>query len=152
FAAAERCVRIYVVRSLGAFAVVVGSAREAPGALIDDYAGLNHLAPALAVAMALFMVSLGGVPPAAGCWGKFAIFDAAITRGGIGPWLAVIMVVNSVISLGYYLSVVRVMFLVPGEERPARVPRLVTGLALLAAVAVLAVFVYPDMFARFPPG
>jgi NADH-quinone oxidoreductase subunit N len=138
--------------SLGAFAVVVGMAREAPGALIDDYSGLIRRAPVLAVAMTVFMVSLGGVPPTAGFWAKFSIFQAAITRGGIGPWLAVIMVINSVISLGYYLSVARVMILVPGEERPARVPGLVTGLALLAAIAVFAVFVYPDMFARFPPG
>jgi NADH-quinone oxidoreductase subunit N len=152
FAAAELYILIYGVMSLGAFAVVVGMAREAPGALIDDYAGLIRRAPALAVAMTVFMVSLGGVPPTAGFWAKFTIFDAAITRGGIGPWLAVIMVVNSVISLGYYLSVARVMILVPGEERPARVPGLVTGLALLAALAVFVVFVYPDLFARFPPG
>ncbi len=152
FASAVLYILIYGVMSLGAFAVVVGMAREAPGALITDYAGLIRRAPALAVAMSVFMFSLGGVPPTAGFFAKFVIFQAAITRGGIGPWLAVIMVINSVISLGYYLSVARVMILAPGEERPARVPGLVTGLALLAALAVFAVFVYPDMFARFPPG
>ena len=48
----------------------------------------------LAVAMTAFMVSLAGVPPTGGFWGKILIFQAAIERGGIGPWLAVIMLVE----------------------------------------------------------
>jgi NADH-quinone oxidoreductase subunit N len=101
--------------------------------------------------MAAFLVSLAGIPPTAGFWAKFVIFEAAIVRGDIGPWLAGIMVVNSIISLGYYLGVVRQMFLVeaPTDRRPA-VPALVTALAVLGAIAVVVVFVYPDLLARFP--
>jgi NADH-quinone oxidoreductase subunit N len=152
FAAAVFYILVYGVMSLGAFAVVIGLSREAPGALIDDYAGLGQRAPILAVAMTTFLVSLAGVPPTAGFWGKFVIFQAAIDRGDIGPWLAAIMVLNSVISLGYYLAVARQMVLVPSEveRRRPRVPGLVTGLILLGALAVIVVFIYPDLFARFP--
>jgi NADH-quinone oxidoreductase subunit N len=107
----------------------------------------------LAVAMTTFLISLGGVPPTAGFWAKFSIFQAALDRGDIGPWLAGIMVLNSVISLGYYLMVAKQMVLVPSEdERRARVPGLVGALALLGVLAVVAVGIYPDLFARFPQG
>jgi NADH-quinone oxidoreductase subunit N len=150
FGAAELYILIYGVMSLGAFAVVVGMANEAPGALISDYAGLARRAPALAVSMTLFLVSLAGIPPTAGFWAKFVIFNAAIARGGIGPWLAVIMVVNSVISLGYYLGVAREMVLVPGDERRPAVPRLVTAVTVLAALAVFVVFIDPNIFTNIP--
>jgi NADH:ubiquinone oxidoreductase subunit 2 (subunit N) len=108
----------------------------------------------LAVAMTTFLVSLAGIPPTAGFWGKFVIFQAALDRGDIGPWLAAIMVLNSVISLGYYLAVARQMVLVPSEveRRRPRVPGLVTGLVMLGALVVVVVFIYPDLFARFPQG
>ena len=153
FASAELYILIYGVMTLGAFAVVVGMSRDAPQALISEYAGLVRRAPTLAVAMTVFLVSLAGIPPTAGFWAKFAIAKAAITRGGIGVWLAVILFVNSVISLGYYLGIAREMILTQGEvERRPVVPRLVTAAAVLAALAVFVVFIYPDLFARIPPG
>ncbi|HEY7281401.1 MAG TPA: NADH-quinone oxidoreductase subunit N [Actinomycetota bacterium] len=153
FSSAVLYILVYGVMSLGAFAVVIGLAREAPGALIEDYSGMIHRAPVLAVAMTAFLVSLGGVPPTAGFWAKFGIFSAAIDRGGLGPWLAAIMVINSVISLGYYLMVARTMVLSPAaDERRARVPGLVGALALLGVLVVIAVGIYPDLFARFPQG
>jgi NADH-quinone oxidoreductase subunit N len=153
FAAAELYILIYGVMTLGAFAVVVGMARDAPQALISEYAGLVRRAPTLAVAMTVFLVSLAGIPPTAGFWAKFAIAKAGITRGGIGVWLAVILFINSVISLGYYLGIAREMILTQGEvERRPVVPRLVTAAAVLAALAVFVVFIYPDLFARIPPG
>jgi NADH-quinone oxidoreductase subunit N len=98
-------------------------------------------------------VSLGGVPPTAGFWAKFTIFQVALDRGGIGPWLAGIMVLNSVISLGYYLMVARQMVLTPSDvERRARVPGLVGALALLGVLVIVSVGIYPDLFARFPHG
>ena len=154
FAAAVFYILVYGVMSLGAFAVVIGLAREAPGAHIEDYRGLGARAPALVVAMTAFLVSLAGIPPTAGFWGKFVIFQVALDRGDIGPWLAGIMVLNSVISLGYYLGIAREMVLVPSEveRRRPRVPGLVTGLVLLGALAVVVIFIYPDLFARFPDG
>jgi len=153
FAAAVLYILIYGVMSLGAFSVVIGLSKEAPGALIDDYTGLVHRAPVLAVAMTTFLISLGGVPPTAGFWGKFTIFQVALDRGGIGPWLAGIMVLNSVISLGYYLMVAKQMVLVPSEDgRRARIPSLVAAVALLGVIVIVAVGIYPDLFARFPGG
>ena len=152
FAAAVLYILIYGLMNLGAFAVVIAMAREAPGLLVSDFAGLAQRSGFVAVAMAMFLLSLAGIPPFAGFWAKFFVFQAAIDRGGIGPWLAIAMVVNSVISLVYYISVVRPMLLepVPGPVRPFRPPATVTAVIAVAAAAVVAVFILPDLFAHFP--
>jgi NADH-quinone oxidoreductase subunit N len=131
---------------------VIAVARESPGVLISDFSGLGRRAPGLAVAMGIFLISLAGIPPLAGFWAKFFIFSAAIDRGGTYTWLAVAMVVNSVISLVYYISIVRAMFFDPVEEpvRMFRPPVLVTGVVLLAAAGVLAIGIFPDLIAHFP--
>jgi NADH-quinone oxidoreductase subunit N len=150
FSAAVLYILIYGVMNLGAFAVVVALSRDAPRALIEDFAGLGQRAPALAVPMALFLVSLAGIPPTAGFWGKFFIFQAAIAADQ--AWLAVVMVLNSVVSLYYYVSIVRQMFFVQlPEPRPLQAPVLVTSVVVLAMAAVVAVGILPDLFAQFPP-
>lgn len=150
FAAATLYILIYAVMNLGAFAVVTAIARESPGAMISDFAGLGRRAPIVAISMMLFLLSLAGIPPLAGFWGKFFIFDAAIS--GDGAWLAGVMVVNSVISVYYYVGIVRQMFFVDAAEpRPFRAPAAVMGVVLLATAAVLAVGIFPDLFATFPP-
>ena len=152
FSASVTYILIYAVMNLGAFAVVISLSRETPGMLISDFAGLAKRAPVMAIAMTTFLVSLAGIPPTAGFWAKFFVFTAAIDRGGIGPILAVAMVVNSVISLYYYLAIVREMIFVEvKEERRLASPALVTGVVMLATAAVLAVGLYPDLFAKFPP-
>jgi NADH-quinone oxidoreductase subunit N len=152
FAAAVTYILIYAVMTLGAFAVVIAMSRESRGLLVDDFAGLGRRAPVLAVAMTVFMVSLSGIPPTGGFWAKFLIFKAAIEAGGIGPALAVVMVVNSVISLYYYLLVPREMvFKDPSDVRPLASPVLVTAATVLAGVAIVAVGVYPEFLAHFPP-
>lgn len=154
FAAVVLYVMIYAVMNLGAFAVAVGVAAERPDLRVADFAGLGRRAPAMAVAMTAFLVSLAGIPPLAGFWGKLFVFSAAVRAGGDGPWLAVAMVVNSVISLVYYLAVVRPMWSEGGEGRPveqARIPRLAAGVAVLALAGVLVVGVLPDLFAHFAP-
>ncbi len=150
FAAATLYILIYAVMNLGAFAVILAVARQSPGALVTDFAGLIRRAPGLAVAMTLFLVSLAGIPPLGGFWGKFFIFKAAIDADQ--GWLAVVMVVNSVISVVYYLAVVRQMVMVEAPEAaPLRSPALVAGVAGLAAAAILAIGVYPTLFQHFTP-
>jgi len=152
FAAATTYILIYAVMTLGAFAVVIALSRESAGLLISDFAGLMRRAPVIAVAMTIFMISLAGVPPMGGFFAKLLIFKAAIERGGIGVALAIVMLVNSVTSLYYYLLVPRQMiFAEPEIDRPLVSPALVTGVVAVAAVVILAVGVYPELFYHFPP-
>jgi NADH-quinone oxidoreductase subunit N len=150
FSAAVAYILIYGIMNLGAFAATIGVSRRSPGLLIRDFAGLIRTAPLLAIGMTTFMVSLAGVPPTGGFWAKILIFRAAIDRGGVlGPWLAVIMLVNSVVSIYYYFAVPRQMILEPAEdESRLPVPALVTAVVALATVAIVAVFVFPNPFAR----
>ena len=151
FSSAVLYILIYGVMNLGAFAVVIALSRESPRVLVTDFAGLGRRSPPLALAMAMFMISLAGIPPLAGFWAKVFIFQAAIAADQV--WLAIVMVVNSVVSLFYYVGIVRQMYFVDVPEvRPLRAPALVTGVAVAAAAAILAVGIYPDLFARFPPG
>lgn len=152
FAAATTYILIYAVMNLGAFSVVIAMTRESGGLLVEDFAGLMRRAPAMAIAMTVFMVSLAGIPPTGGFWGKFLVFKAAIERGGIGTAVAVVMILNSVASLYYYLLIPRRMiFGEPEIDRPLAAPVLVAGVAMLATVTILAIGVYPQIFYRFPP-
>ncbi|MDP8957446.1 MAG: NADH-quinone oxidoreductase subunit N [Actinomycetota bacterium] len=153
FAAVVLYILVYGVINLGAFAVVIGLSKESPNMLIGDFAGLGQRAPILGVSMVLFLISLAGIPITPGFWGKFFIFSAAIDRGGVGLWLAVAMVVNSVISLVYYFYIVRAMYLQPVAEpvRPLRAPALVAAVVAIAAIAVVVVGIFPPLFTTFPP-
>ncbi len=152
FAAATTYILIYAVMTLGAFAVVTALSRESRALPISDFDGMAKRAPLLTVAMTVFMLSLAGIPPMGGFWAKFLVFRVAIDRGGIGVALAIVMVVNSVISIAYYLAIPRAMiFQQPERERPFASPVLVTGVAFVAMVAVVAIGVYPELLAHFPP-
>jgi NADH-quinone oxidoreductase subunit N len=150
FAAGVAYILIYGIMNLGAFAATVAVSRRHPALQVADFAGLRETAPIIAVGMAVFMISLAGVPPTGGFWGKLLIFQAAIERGGtLGPALAVVMLVNSVVSVFYYLVVPRQMFLRDAADRSRlRVPGLVTAVVVLAMVAILAIFVVPNAVAR----
>jgi NADH-quinone oxidoreductase subunit N len=104
----------YAVSNLGAWGVVMAmEKKEGEGLAIDDYAGLGTKNPGLALAMAIFMFSLIGIPPTAGFMGKFYIFRAVIDADLI--WLAIVGVVTSLISAYYYLRVVIMMYMRSGE-------------------------------------
>jgi NADH-quinone oxidoreductase subunit N len=125
---------VYSFMQMGAFAVVVMlRRRDVVGEDLKDFSGLSARSPFAAFAMLIFMLSLGGIPPTAGFMGKFWLFSAAIESGYY--WLAVIGVVNSAISLYYYLRLVVFMYLrkeTTGSE-PELSPAL--GFSLGAAVA-----------------
>jgi len=100
--------------------------------------------PFAAFAMLLFMLSLGGIPPTAGFMGKFWLFGAAVDAGYV--WLAVIGVLNSAISLYYYIRIVVFMYLkkeTTGSE-PTTSPALAFTLAV-AVIATIALGVYPRL-------
>ena len=111
----------YALTNLGAFAVTIAVERDdGANPQIDDFRGLSKTRPWLALAMALFMLSLTGVPPTAGMVGKFFLFQAAVD-GGLA-WLALVGVLTSVVSAFYYIRIVVNMYLRegPGEAQPAR--------------------------------
>jgi NADH-quinone oxidoreductase subunit N len=94
----------YAFMNIGAFAIVILIGKKGEKNLeVKDYAGLAYRHPLLAVSMAIFLLSLAGLPPTAGFVGKFYLFSAAIKGGYI--WLAVAGVINSVVSVYYYLRV-----------------------------------------------
>jgi len=98
----------YTVTNLGAFIVVIAISNKINSDNIEDYSGMGKRSPVLALALTLCLVSLIGMPPAAGFMAKFYIFSAAVQQDLI--WLVVIAVINSVISAYYYLRVVKVMW------------------------------------------
>ena len=102
---------VYVFMNMGAFCVLVliSNMREDGGTQLDNFAGLASFRPGLAAAMAIFMVSLSGLPPTGGFVAKFHVFSAALKGGYV--WLTVIAVLNSVVAVYYYLRLVVVMYM-----------------------------------------
>jgi NADH-quinone oxidoreductase subunit N len=144
FSAAVVYIVIYAIMNTGAFAVTTAVSRRHPRILIEDFTGLSRTAPILAVGMIACLVSLAGVPPTGGFWGKLLIFQAAIQRGDLGVWLAVIMVINSVISIGYYFAILRVIPMETAETERLEASWLITTVVGLAAVALVVIFVVPN--------
>jgi NADH-quinone oxidoreductase subunit N len=135
---------IYGIMDLGAFAAAVAFARKSGTYFISDYSGLWNRSPVLATLMAGFLLSLAGTPPMAGAWAKLFVFAAAINSEVY--WLAAVMGVNAVIAAWYYLAVVKRMFLdSPEDEEPVEVPYILRATMGVAAIALLAVFIYPAL-------
>src|SRR6266487_1025581 len=136
---------IYSFMQLGAFAIVVLlRRRDVVGDELKDLSGLSARSPFAAFAMLLFMLSLGGIPPTAGFMGKFWLFSAAIDAHYY--WLAVIGVLNSAISLYYYIRIVVFMYL--KKETIGAQPSTSPALAMVLGVAVLGTLVlgvYPRL-------
>jgi NADH-quinone oxidoreductase subunit N len=128
---------IYLAMNVGAFAVIL-SMRQKGRALegIEDLAGLSKTHPMMALALAIFMWSMAGIPPFAGFWSKWMVFSVAIDKGMIA--LSIIGVLTSVVSAFYYLRIIKVMYFdEPGEglDRSISAPvGLVMGLATLAVL------------------
>jgi NADH-quinone oxidoreductase subunit N len=136
---------VYAFMQIGAFAVVIMMRRtDAIGDELKDLSGLYARQPFGALAMLIFMLSLGGIPPTAGFMGKFWLFSAAIDAQYY--WLAVLGVLNSAISLYYYLRIVVYMFMKgdPTGSDPKPAPALTAVLVVtLAATIILGVYPRP---------
>ncbi len=98
----------YALTNTGAFVAIIAISNKINSDLIADFSGMIKRAPLLALALTLCLISLIGMPPAAGFMAKFYIFSSAVQHGLL--WLVVIAVINSVISAYYYLRVVKVMW------------------------------------------
>ena len=105
-------VLVYIFSNLAAFGVIAAIERQTGKVTMDDYNGLFKTNPWLAFTMMLAMFSLGGIPPFAGFFSKFFIFVGACHQGSVAIYILVLIaLVNTIISLYYYLLVVKAMFL-----------------------------------------
>jgi NADH-quinone oxidoreductase subunit N len=140
---------IYTVVNLGAFAVIIAVSRRTGTGEISSWGGLWNYAPGLAVSMGAFLFSLGGIPPAVGWFAKFQVFTAVIgANTPMAYTLAVVMAVNSVIALGYYLKITRVMFMddVPdGDVTPVKIPLPLGAVVAIAVLATIVVGILPGI-------
>jgi NADH-quinone oxidoreductase subunit N len=136
----------YVFMNLGAFAVVSYLESHQNILEIREYRGLAYTRPALAACMTLFLLSLGGLPPTAGFFGKFYLFRAVLQAGHV--WIVVLAVINSAISFYYYLRVVISMF--TPEEQPLPVSaRVSISIAVILAITVwgtITLGLFPNFF------
>ncbi|MEU5215499.1 NADH-quinone oxidoreductase subunit N [Streptomyces sp. NPDC020807] len=145
---------MYAVVNLGAFAVVALVARAHPRNRLADYRGLYAASPAAALALAFFLLNLAGLPPGIiGLFAKVTVFSAAVDAG-LG-WLAVVMGLNVVIALYYYLRWTALLFRTPeGPEgapatRAYRATAPVTLAIALTAAAGAVLSGYPQFALRF---
>jgi NADH-quinone oxidoreductase subunit N len=145
----------YCFMNLGAFLLVMAVAEKSDGdETLTAFRGLGRRAPVIAAMMALFLFSLTGLPPFAGFIGKFYLFAAVVKAGGTWNWtVAVVGVLNSVISLFYYARVVRAMFLEKGDRTEPTLVRPLfgaTSVALAVPTLVLGIYWAPvyDFVAR----
>ena len=111
-AALSYYVLVYIFSNLAAFGVIQAVENASGKLLISDYNGLYKTNPRLSFAMMLAMFSLGGIPPFAGFFSKFFIFSAALQEGSVAMYvLVLIALINTIVSLYYYLLVVKAMFI-----------------------------------------
>jgi proton-translocating NADH-quinone oxidoreductase chain N len=133
----------YLFTQLGAFFVAVLIGVQLGSDEIADYAGLSRRAPVSALLMAVFMLSLTGLPPTAVFIGKFYVLAAAIDNGLL--WLAVVGILNSVISLYYYVGVIRAMYVMPAAtERAVPEPAALQVALGLTGLGTLVIGLYPQ--------
>jgi NADH-quinone oxidoreductase subunit N len=137
----------YTFMTAGAFGVVSMLASQKEEFVeLSAYRGLAYNAPTVALVMSVFMFSLAGIPPTAGFMGKFYLFSAAVKAGFI--WLVIFGVINSMISLYYYLGVVVNMFMSEAEATtpvPVRVPAVAVALGI-AVFGTLALGLFPSQW------
>jgi NADH-quinone oxidoreductase subunit N len=140
----------YALMTIGAFGMVIllqrGTVR---GDQIDDFTGLAQKSPLSAAIMLLFLLSLTGIPPTAGFVGKFYLFAAAVEAGYI--WLVLIAVVNSAISLFFYMRVVVAMYMrdLPPQGMALSTSSTLRIALLLAAAGTLLLGIFPGSILEF---
>ena len=135
----------YMFANLGAFAVVIAVSRVIKSDEIEDYNGLNRRSPFLAAAMLLFLLSLAGVPPLAGFIGKIYLFIAAMNQELYT--LLIVGLVNIVISMYYYLIVVKKMYInEPTDPSPITTPLPIKLAVYVGIAGTLILGIYPGPF------
>ena len=139
----------YALANLGAFAAIIAISNKINSDEIKDYAGMGRRAPLLSLCLTVCLISLIGMPPAAGFMAKFYLFNGAVQNGLL--WLVIIAVLNSVVSAFYYLRVVKAMWVTPVDaaNETASLEKIPASGALrvvlaLTTLGVLYVGIAPD--------
>jgi NADH-quinone oxidoreductase subunit N len=136
----------YAIMNIGAFTVVALMARAGEQHVkIDDYAGVGFKQPILSASLSIFLLSMAGIPLTAGFAGKFFIFRAAIQSHLV--WLAIFGVLNSAISVYYYLRIIVMMYMTEPTEEVVRVP-VPLSTAIVLSFSLYGIFhlgIYPDL-------
>jgi NADH-quinone oxidoreductase subunit N len=130
--------------NMGVFAIIILMRREGiQGELLDDFAGLSRVRPGYALAMGLFLFSLGGIPFLAGFWAKYVVFIAAVEAGHL--YLVLYALLFSAVGAFYYIRVVKYIYFDTErvafnfvENRPMQ------AIVALSAIAVVVIGVYPQ--------
>lgn len=141
----------YGLTTIGAFAVVAMVQQQTGGDRLADFEGLSRRSPGIAVCLMIFILSLAGIPPLAGFFGKFYIF-AELLRSGPHSfglvWLVLLAIGLSAVSLYYYLQVLKQVFVAPShaDATPFSAPPIQTVLVILLALAVVALGCCPEWF------
>lgn len=137
----------YAVTNLAAFVVIIAFFNRTGKEEISDFAGLADRAPFLAMALSAALFSLAGLPFFAGFTTKFYLFTAVAREGYL--WLVGIAMVNSLISLYYYLMVIRQMYIEPASDASRlRVPALLSGLLAVLVLLIILIGIYPSPLLR----
>ncbi len=134
---------VYALMTLGAFAVTFAVERRTGGTDMENFQNLGRSSPLLALAMLIFMISLTGIPPAAGFLGKLYLLQVAVNAGL--TWVAVVLVLTSTVSAYYYLRVVVNMYMVEGKPRalPVAPSTAVGAVVALGVLGTLVLGIYP---------
>lgn len=139
---------VYTLANLGAFIAVIAITNKIGSDEISDFSGMIKRAPVLALVLGLCLISLTGIPPAAGFMGKLVVFKSAMDEGML--WLVVFGVVNSVIAAFYYFRVIKAMFV--GAPKSLEAVPAGNGLRLalvISTIGVLILGIYPYVVSRF---
>jgi NADH-quinone oxidoreductase subunit N len=137
----------YIFMNLGAFTIVAYLEQSSNILTVPEYQGLAYKRPILATCMLLFLVSLGGLPPTAGFFGKFYLFRAVLEQGYV--WLVILAVINSAISFYYYLRIVYSMFTPVPEVQiaaPSRLSSSMIFILLLTLWGTVTLGLFPNFF------
>ncbi|MFZ5826917.1 MAG: NADH-quinone oxidoreductase subunit N [Bacillota bacterium] len=137
-------VMAYAITNLGIFAILTHLDQEGGWVTIEDFKGLANRNPVYAWSLLLFFVSLIGIPPTVGFMGKLFLFQAAAGTGYL--WLALVMAVNSAISVGYYYGVVKAMFLEESDKPALKGSFGIMTTVVITAAAVVLVTVLANPF------
>ena len=145
---------VYTLMNMGAFGVIISLRRRGIiGDNVDDLTGLGQKAPFMAAMMAIFMLSLGGLPMTGGFIGKYFLFGGLLQRGAEDHknwyyWLAGWAIINTVVSFYYYVRFIRVMYLGDriADNKPLALSPALQVALVVSVVGILAIGVYPQPF------